>query len=49
MMDTQPQLLEEGEVPPSSLKEFKAKKSHTHTPTYFAQKDLMMFPTPRQW
>ena len=32
MMDTQPQLLE-GEPPPLSLKEFKAKKSHTHSPT----------------
>ena len=41
MMDTQPQLLE-GEAPPLSLKEFKAKKSHTHSPSYFAQKDVMM-------
>lgn len=40
MMDTQPQLLE-GEPPPLSLKEFKAKKSHTHSPSYFAQKDIM--------
>ena len=42
-MDTQPQLLE-GEAPSLSLKEFKAKKkkSHTHSPSYFAQKDVMM-------
>ena len=41
MMDTQPQLLD-GEAPPLSLKEFKAKKSHTHSPSYFAQKNVMM-------
>ena len=41
MMDAQPQLLE-GEAPPLSLKEFKAKKSHTRSPSYIAQKDVMM-------